>query len=593
MNGPTSPNGHPHLVVLFLLALSPLASASGQGAPAADPEVSAKARGILKQQCYACHGRKKLTPDLNVLERSTLVASRGDDQDPFVLPGNLDRSTLWQVIDSDYMPKKPAPALTDEEKLVLKTWILGGGEFPPAAETVRPPRSNKYVLETIHRHLTDAPANVQPFLRYLTITHLHNQRNAVSDEHLRYARAALSKALNSLSRSRQIHTPKAIDEDQTIFVIDLRDYKWSAELWRKLLASYPYGLDPKSVQEKSLHEKVANIMKTDFDGITHVRGDWFAVTATRPPLYEEFAQIPTTLGALEAELKVNRSKDLREDALVRAGLQESGVSTQNRVVDVHETERGLYWISYDFEVNSGRSNIARFPLGPEFADHPFPGRAFKQAGSEIIFCLPNGLHAYMLVDKENKRITEGPIKIVADQDRSSGTPVVVNGISCISCHAQGLREVKDVIGNAHGLQNAAEAEKADALYDATKMRARLDDGKADYLKSLKKTIGPFLQVQEDANRPIEAFAEPITTVALKYDEDMSLETVAAELGELNLDDLRQSVTRLPVLRGIGLGVLGQGKTIKRTMWTALEGGRSPFQETALQLGIGVPLNNLP
>ena len=68
----------------------------------------------------------------------------------------------------------------------------------------------------------------------------------------------------------------------------------------------------------------------------------------------------------------------------------SGVSGQNRMVERHDAQFGAYWKSYDFKPNNTKSDLAQFPLGPVFKDHPFEKLAFEHDGGELIFNLPNG-----------------------------------------------------------------------------------------------------------------------------------------------------------------------------------------------------------
>ena len=57
----------------------------------------------------------------------------------------------------------------------------------------------------------------------------------------------------------------------------------------------------------------------------------------------------------------------------------------------------------DFKSNDNLGNLFRLPLGPQFADNPFPQQAFKHDGGEIIFNLPNGLQGYLLVNGKDAR----------------------------------------------------------------------------------------------------------------------------------------------------------------------------------------------
>jgi hypothetical protein len=80
-----------------------------------------------------------------------------------------------------------------------------------------------------------------------------------------------------------------------------------------------------------------------------------------------------------------------------------GVSRNNRLIERHSSPYGSYWRSYDFADNVGRRNLFAHPLGPS-------GQAssFEVDGGEIIFNLPNGLHAFMLIDGKGRRLDKAP-----------------------------------------------------------------------------------------------------------------------------------------------------------------------------------------
>ena len=90
-------------------------------------------------------------------------------------------------------------------------------------------------------------------------------------------------------------------------------------------------------------------------------------------------------------------------------------------------------------------NLFKFPLGPVFAQNPFPDHAFTHAGGELIFSLPNRLQAYMLVNRQGDRINEGPPEIVFDANDSSGNSTIVSGMSCMGCHKNGMVPFQDRI----------------------------------------------------------------------------------------------------------------------------------------------------
>jgi serine/threonine-protein kinase len=323
--------------------------------------------------------------------------------------------------------------------------------------------------------------------------------------------------------------------------------------------------------------------------VPFVRADWFVATAARPPLYHNLLGLPDTAEALEMLLKVDTEADFLRDRLARAGFVQSGVSSHNRLVDRHPALYGAYWKSYDFRRDDGTANLFRFPLGPVFAANPFPNQAFEHAGGEIIFNLPNGLQAYLLVDAKGKRIDVGPPDVVTDSLRTAGTAEVVNGLSCMSCHDQGMKRFKDTVRAGLGIAGAP-GEKAERLFrDQDEMKHLLDRDEARFLKAVEEAAGPFLKVGADAAKAIRDFPDPIGDVARSYLKDLGAAQVAAELGLADPKDLLGAIRANAHLRRLGLAPLLNGATIKRTDWDSLDGRvLSTFQETARELSLGTP-----
>jgi len=144
-------------------------------------------------------------------------------------------------------------------------------------------------------------------------------------------------------------------------------------------------------------------------------------------------------------------------------------------VEPHETGEGYYWISYDFKPRRARGDLVRFPLGPKFDSNPFNNLAFDHDGGEVIFSLPNGLQAYMLADGEGNRLDEpAPADVVYDDQATSGTPAIVNGLSCMHCHRQGMIRFRDEIRESQAVGGFA-LEKVQELYPPQKEMDRLLD----------------------------------------------------------------------------------------------------------------------
>lgn len=498
---------------------------------------NSRAEAILRTHCAACHGpggSGKGGFDY-LLDRDRLVARNQ------VVPGKPAESPLLQRIEQGEMPPGKRPRLRDEERAALRSWIdAGAPSFAPV-----PPRSlvtESLVLGMILSDLRALEPRRRRFTRYLTLAHLANA--GASEDALRVHRQALSKLVNSLSWHPRITPPQPVDPARTLYRIDLRHYKWTARMWDRLAAAYPYRLGETSTAARTYEHLTGSAQP-------YVRGDWFLATASRPPLYHDFLQLPNTDRALERQLHVDVLTDLQEDNAVRAGFNGSGVARNNRILQRHDAAHGAYWRSYDFSANTGRQNIFERPLGPQ------PGAsAFVAAGGEILFNLPNGLQGYLLVDAQGRRIDKAPGDIVSDPKRPDH--LVENGLSCISCHVRGLLPKEDQV-RAHVLQNAALFSHEDraallALYPpAVRMRRLLKDDMERFARALE-------QAGVTAAEP-----EPILTATLNYEGVLDLRTAAAETGLTPDDFLSRWRRSSEPLRSLG-ALEAKGGTVQRQVF---------------------------
>ena len=91
---------------------------------------------LLKARCLKCHGPLKPKGKLNLSSARSLA--RGGANGAVVVPGNLDESTLWDLVANDEMPPEPDEPLSGEEKNTLRRWIQEGARnLPSAAEVSR------------------------------------------------------------------------------------------------------------------------------------------------------------------------------------------------------------------------------------------------------------------------------------------------------------------------------------------------------------------------------------------------------------------------------------------------------------------------
>jgi mono/diheme cytochrome c family protein len=563
---------------------------SGKPPPGApDGALALEATAVLKKYCHQCHGQQFKVPKYDVTRRETMVGVESQAGPPLLVPGDPAASYVLQRIENGSMPPRNKPERPDpNERALLRRWIEAGAPFPQGrTEAARPFRSLSWKLTTLRDDLAKVRSDDRPYQRYFTFLHLWNNP-AFGAEELAAQRAALSKVLNSLSWEPDVVVPRTVDPDGILLAVDLRALGWHHnQLWNAVLAAYPYGLVyDTSPADLEVNERAIEVSRYAESKVPVVRADWFCVTASRPPLYHTLLSIPATAAELEARLGVDVRVDFLSERLRRAGVTRSGVSRQNRIIDRHPSRYGAYWKSYDFLSEDGRGSILRFPLGPSFAENPFDENAFKHDGGEIIFSLPNGMQAYMLVDGAGARIDTGPTAVVFDSSNTGRSPEIVNGSSCIVCHQLGMQAADDVVRGNEGVYAQARTKVARLYAPRDEMRGLLEKDRARFLRANDAATRPFLTESPSAGAPP---AEVLSRVIEAYVKDLGVVEAAAELGIERPEDLSTMVRSNRALRELGLAPLGQkGGTVTRASWDSIVGVVSAFQRAARELDLGRP-----
>lgn len=521
-----------------------------------------QAQAILKANCYRCHGQEGSSEGgfTFVLDAQRLRTGRK------LVPGDGAQSQIYKKMKKDEMPpedEKPRPSA--EDIAVIRKWIDAGA---PDWNTIVQSRrwlSFAEMNEAIQADLNSAGERDRKYLRYFTLTHLYNA--GWTDEELESYRLALSKLINSLSWGKRVIKPAPVDLARTIFRIDLRDYKWSERVWSRILGVYPYGvIDNRSPAFKYCAEATAC-------PLPYVRGDWFVAAASRPPLYHEVLQLPASDRELEKQLHVDVEEDIRQERVARAGFNGSGVSRNNRLIERHESGYGAYWKSYDFVGSAGRQALFEYPLGPSGPN------AFKHSGGEIIFSLPNGLQGYLLVDDVGNRIDKGPTSIVSDPKQPDRA--VVNGLSCMSCHARGMIDKADQVRESVMKNPKAfpkkEAETILALYlEKRDMDKLIQDDARRFARAVAET-----GCKVDFEGKIVG-SDPVVNLALLFERDLDLRLAAAEVN-VKPETLTAALERSPGLAR-AMGVLRvEGGTLQRQSFIAI------FRDLVRALDLGTSL----
>ena len=529
---------------IFIIFISLLTLILGNShSVSAQQNLAQQAYAIFEQNCLNCHGEHGAFTEEIIIEHTALIETGA------VVPGKPIESELYKrLLTNDPAKRMPLgqPQLPPAAILTIGNWIQAGApSWEGTSEVDGPFVTPKEMLEKIEKHVNSLSPFDRAFTRYFTMTHLHNAGE--SAEALHAYQRALSKLVNSLSWGRKVINPRSIDPKETIFYIDLRNYEWEigTNRWTLIEAEYPYKIEFNAPTQTALREKLMNLREAMDCEVPLVHVDWFLATASLPPLYHDILGLPETDRELEARLEVNVVENIRNAAglrVWRAGFNDSGVSNHNRVVERHDSRYGAYWKSYDFAGSVGTQNIFKHPL------------SFTHDGGEIIFNLPNGLQAYYLADAGGRRLDEAPINIVSNPAASD--PTVRNGLSCIGCHTEGMKDFQDTVRGV--IQRNANPpfnkDRALQLYtDKRTMDRLVSEDTARYRQALEATGGVFGGI-EPVQRFHEAFQRPLDAAH-----------AAAAVG-LETETFLRKVRENAGLQNLGLLVL-ENDTMKRDTWT--------------------------
>ncbi len=531
-----------HYIVLICLLMFVVGSQN----VSAQSQLAQDTYAIFEGSCLICHGPDGAYRETLLMEHDALIGGGT------VVPGNPNASELYKRLlgptESGAQMPFGQPPLSPQSIDTIRRWIVAGA--PDWAAT--PTTDNLFfspseILDTIETHLTSLESFDRAYARYFTLAHLNNAGE--TSQILGEYRKALYKLVNSLSWGVTVINPIPIDPQATIFYIDLRHYEWDVnDAWTKIEEAYPYHIAFDAPTQTTLRAKLGRLQTQMKTGVPSIHIDWFIATASTPPLYHDLLSLPLTDRELETRLEVDVARNLTTAPGVRvwrAGFNNSGVSTNNRVVERHTSRYGAYWKSYDFAGSVGTQNIFTHPLN------------FTHDGGEAIFNLPNGLQGYYLVNASGFRLDEAPINIVSNPAASD--PTVRNGLSCIGCHTEGMKTFEDQVRSVIESNTNPPYNKAQALrlyVEKSDMDARVGVDMKRYQEALEATGGVMGGV-EPISRFHETFQGPVDAAYAAAVVGLQTETF--------LEKIRENLG----LQNVGLLVLqGESGSVKRDAWTS-------------------------
>jgi hypothetical protein len=406
------------------------------------------------------------------------------------------------------------------------------------------------LFQEINKDLSGEDNDDTQFYRYISLTNRFTA-GVCADQALDRDRQGLTKMLNMLSTRTSIEKPLAINPEETIYRIDLRDFNWDEpidvdgrgfnDVWEAIADSNPYAIR----FEGDDADDTVDDTGTDFPVMF---ADQMMSVAVLGNLY--YGIIGVDGGGrlrdfVEGDLGIDVEDNIANEDAIRAGTTRSRISRQDRVVERHDIglRGGVYWQSFDFADDAANDNIFQDPFG------------FSPGGTEAIFTLPNGMLAFLIADENDNLVEDSDILLDTNQNNFRA----ITSVSCSNCHANGFIPVVDEVA-AVSLRNARsiglsrdEIEQLEAIYVSPQVFAETVKEDSD---------GFYKRALEQAGLPTTG-GDAVSNVFLRFDADIRLEDAAGDLG-VTPQDLSDNLNLLdPVLT-----VLRRG-TISRDDFTAL------------------------
>jgi serine/threonine-protein kinase len=392
--------------------------------------------GILENNCGACHSNGVKSGDMDyILDLGSLI------ENGKIVPGSKDNSPLFTRMQLGSMPpafiQDQRPSRGDVDLVGQFITELGAGDGPACDPVDFLSYDDMFTM--MQQDVLQLDVEDRPFTRYLQVSYASNAGLCGLD--LDSQRFALFKMINSVSLNPKITKPVAIDANQLVFRIDIRDYDWDrgidinfdgvddfADAWDAILDSIGnYAVPFTGDQADVLNQETG----TD---VPMIPVNAFVQEAARNSLYYALTTGTRSIAEFEANIGVDVQENIDQNEIMRAGVKTSGVSKQDRHITREDNgvSGGLaYWLSFDFEDINGNDSIYSNPID------------FAFAGGEAIYNLPNGMQAYLVANAAGALLDAAPNDVVQDPAQNNG--LVVNGASCHSCHNAGLIPFSDTV----------------------------------------------------------------------------------------------------------------------------------------------------
>lgn len=401
-------------------------------------------------------------------------------------------------------------------------------------------------------HIARVPNQDRPYIRYFSIYNIPERERAT------FLRV-FAFHCNSLSRKAKLTHPQPVDKD--LFYIDLRDYKWDTKVFERLAQVEPYFHAILEVTEEkyesvpwpggdwegryyppnsfNYQKKVKKTKKQSVlapwlpvkevkylaseteSAVPIVRADWFfrqtAINEERVAGYYSFLNLKKRDDYFDlVALDIKKAQDRERE--IASIFQRSGVARFNRQIYRFGSLDGGVWQTRDVLKKQTQDGNAVNNLNGDY----------KHNAEEYYGPLPNRLFAYYLSSDKGDQQDKAPPEIGSDTSSTSNDGNIHIFLSCVRCHVEGLRPLKDYGRKLFQgstklvVYDKEKFERLERLY-LLPLQNDYDDDLAKYVRALIQLNGADWTPAKNAN----SYKQVWKTV---NDDDVTLEVAVRELG---------------------------------------------------------------
>ncbi|HTV20193.1 MAG TPA: hypothetical protein VMG12_16025 [Polyangiaceae bacterium] len=385
------------------------------------------------------------------------------------------------------------------------------------------------LLTMIAQDINRLDAADAPLMRYLSIG--NHALNAACGESPTRERHAMNRLLNSLSSETTVEQATQVDDDGTLYRINLRDYGWNRPItvggrdfidaWEALVANNPLALQFVGDEANDIAARMGASVPVMFV-------DSLIAVGTRPDVYAAVLGVPNDYSVLLAELGIDRTQPTSP---FRAGF-----ISRTEIVASHWDTRvrtGYVWEIADV----GRDD------GALFAD-PLLDPAGERA---VIYTLPNGFQAFAYMANDGGWLDDSSTFIDASANNFRATAP----LSMLREHSPMVNVREEVLSSVRANPDRYTPEVLGEIY-----REYIEPGALAEL--LQRESDTFVTNAIVASGGSATEPEPITATFDAYDRDVTLEVAAGDL-MVSPQELRDNLYLLdPAIQVLDAGRLDRG-----------------------------------